>query len=84
MTRMIPLEKQSKARQREYHAARRGSWNGVNPVTRRVESKKVYRRKKALKWEDDLPFQGFLLSEKIPSCRREQQHNENRKICAAF
>ena len=38
----------------------------------------------ALKWEDDLPFQGFLLSEKIPSCRREQQHNENRKICAAF
>lgn len=74
----IPYEKLSKKKKKELDSARRGSWNGVNPVTRRVESKK------ALKWEDDLPFQGFLLSEKIPSCRREQQHNENRKICAAF
>ena len=80
----IPYEKLSKKKKKELDSARRGSWNGVNPVTRRVESKKVCRRKKALKWEDDLPFQGFLLSEKIPSCRREQQHNENRKICAAF
>ena len=80
----IPYEKLSKKKKKELDSARRGSWNGVNPVTRRVESKKVYRRKKVLKWEDDLPFQGFLLSEKIPSCRREQQHNENRKICAAF
>ncbi len=80
----IPYEKLSKKKKKELDSARRGSWNGVNPVTRRVESKNVYRRKKALKWEDDLPFQGFLLSEKIPSCRREQQHNENRKICAAF
>ncbi len=44
MTRMIPLEKQSKARQREYHAARRGSWNGVNPVSRVVPSGKAYDR----------------------------------------
>ena len=40
----ITLSKQSKKQQRAYHAARRGSWNGVNPVTRVVQSKKVYDR----------------------------------------
>ena len=44
MAKMIPLAKQSKARQREYYTAKRGSWNGVNPVTRIVPSGKVYDR----------------------------------------
>ena len=43
---MVPLAKQSKARQREYHAARRGSWDGVNPVTRIVPSGRTYDRKR--------------------------------------
>jgi len=43
---MIPLSKQSKAKQREYHAAKRGSWNGVNPVSRIVPNGKVYDRNK--------------------------------------
>ena len=55
----IPYEKLSKKKKKELNSAKRGSWNGVNPVTRRVESKKVYNRKKALKWKDELPFQGF-------------------------
>ena len=52
--RMIPLAKQSKARQREYHAARRGSWNGVNPVSRIVPSGRAYDRNriKQVKEED--------------------------------
>ncbi len=41
---MIPLAKQSKAKQREYHAAKRGSWNGVSPVCRIVPSRKAYDR----------------------------------------
>lgn len=41
---MIPLKKQSKRQRREYYAAQRGSWNGLNPVTRTAESKKTYRR----------------------------------------
>ncbi len=41
---MIPLKKQSKRSQREYHAAQRGSWNGISPVTRIVASGKVYDR----------------------------------------
>ncbi len=41
---MIPLEKQSKREQRKFHANKRGSWNGIKPTTRIVESRKVYDR----------------------------------------
>ena len=40
----IPLNKQSKKSQREYYSKKRGSWNGITPVTRIVKSKKVYDR----------------------------------------
>ena len=42
----VPIEKRSKKAQKAYHAARRGSWNGVRPVTKTVESKKIYDRKR--------------------------------------
>lgn len=41
---MIPHEKQSKREQRKFHADKRGSWNGINPTTRIVKSRKVYDR----------------------------------------
>lgn len=47
----IPLEKRSKKEQRAYHQAKRGSWNGVKPVTRVIPNKKRYDRKKKLRWE---------------------------------
>ena len=53
MEKHIPFEKLSKKKQREIAAKQRGSWNGVNPVTRKVESGKVYNRQKARKWQDD-------------------------------
>ena len=65
----IPYEKLSKKKKKELDSAKRGSWHGVNPITRRVESKKVYRRKKALKWKDDLPFQGFCFLQTKPRSR---------------
>ena len=46
MKKMIPLNKQSKKAQRNYHSKQRGSWNGLSPVTRVVPSGKVYDRKK--------------------------------------
>ncbi len=61
MQKFIPYEKLSKKKKRELDSAKRGSWHGVSPVTKRIESKKQYDRKKALKWKDELPFQGFLL-----------------------
>ena len=42
---VTPLKKQSKKNQRKFHAAKRGSWNGVSPITRVVQSKRIYGRK---------------------------------------
>ena len=43
----VPLEKRSKRQQKEYHAQQRKTWQGINPVTKKVESAKVYNRKKS-------------------------------------
>ena len=43
---MIPLSKQSKKNRRAFHAAKRGSWNGVQPVTRTIPNGKAYDRKR--------------------------------------
>lgn len=45
-TRIVPLLKQSKKAIKQHHAKKRGSWNGVIPVTRTVPSGKIYSRKK--------------------------------------
>lgn len=41
---LIPLNKQSKRAQKAHHSLQRGSWQGVQPVTRVVPSKKAYDR----------------------------------------
>ena len=46
MRKVIPLEKMSKKKQKEYHAKQRGSWYGLSPVTRIVPSGKTYDRKR--------------------------------------
>lgn len=40
----VPLKKQSKKAQQEFFSQQRGSWNGIKPATRIVESRKVYDR----------------------------------------
>ena len=42
----VSVEKRSKKAQKEHYAKRRGSWNGLNPVTRVPESPKAYNRAK--------------------------------------
>ena len=52
MNTFIPLEKRSKKEQRAYHKAHRGTWHEFSPVTRIVQSGKVYdrcREKQAVK-----------------------------------
>ena len=59
MEKFIPFEKLSKKEQRKRDAQRRGSWQGLCPVTRRAENPKAYNRRKAQKWKDDsgsVPF----------------------------
>ena len=55
----IPLEKMSKKQQREYHAARRGSWGAINPVTRKPPNPKAYNRKKSGHRHEYEPLSGF-------------------------
>jgi len=42
----IPLDKQSKHRQKEYNMTQRGTWGGINPVTRKPPNPKAYNRRK--------------------------------------
>ena len=51
MTNTVPLKKQSKRVQKEYHSKKRGSWYGISPVTRVVPSGRGYDRKR-IKRED--------------------------------
>jgi len=44
MKQIVSLKKQSKRKQKEYHAKKRGSWNGVNAVTRVIPNGKAYDR----------------------------------------
>lgn len=46
MKKTVPLSKQSKKERRKYYASKRGLWNGVSPVTRVVQSRKIYDRKR--------------------------------------
>ena len=53
MERFIPYEKLSKKEKRKLDAAKRGSWGGLNPVTRKPLSTKAYKRDKAWKRDYD-------------------------------
>lgn len=46
MEKFIPLEKQSKKKQKEYHAKHRNDWGCISPVSKSVPSGKTYNRKK--------------------------------------
>lgn len=51
----IPIAKMSKTERRKYYAARRGSWNGVSPIPRIVQSRKKYDRNRAKQEERRAP-----------------------------
>lgn len=53
MKKFIPFEKLSKKKQRGLAAQKRGTWGGLNPVTRKPENPKAYNRRKARKWSED-------------------------------
>ena len=46
MKKFVEYEKLSKKRKREIDKARRADWNGVVPVTKKIESAKLYNRKR--------------------------------------
>lgn len=44
MKTFVPIRKQTKRHQKAYHAQKRETWGSVNPISRIIESKKVYNR----------------------------------------
>ena len=59
MEKFVPYEKLSKKKQRELNAMKRGSWGGLNPVTRKSANPKAYNRKTAQSWRKDSDFAPF-------------------------
>ena len=53
MEKFIPYEKLSKKKKRALDAARRNSWGGLSPVTRRPENPKAYKRSKTWRGSDE-------------------------------
>jgi len=54
MKQFVPLDKQSKKAQREYHSKQRGTWNGISPVTRIVPNGKAYDRNRIKRADQDI------------------------------
>ena len=55
MEKFTPYHKLSKKKQRELDRQKRGSWNGLNPVTRKPDRPQAYKRSKARAWKKDVP-----------------------------
>ncbi len=53
MEKFIPYEKLSKKKRRELDKLKRGSWGGLNPVTRTPKNPKAYDRRKAQNWKKE-------------------------------
>ena len=55
MNNFVPYNKRSKKEQKQQNQRKRGSWNGVNPVTKKTKNPRAYQRNnKILEGEDDL------------------------------
>lgn len=61
----LSKEKMGKRKKRELDSARRGTWDGVIPVTRTIENKKRYDRKKSPRRYDDDGTRILLFGGKI-------------------
>lgn len=49
----LPREKMSKRDKRALDEKKRVGWDGINPVTRKIENKKTYNRKRSPRWYND-------------------------------
>ncbi len=65
MNRFIPREKLSKKARQKLDKAKRKGWNGIRPVTKKIENKKHYERKKTSVLIDTDYTEVFLLKASI-------------------
>jgi hypothetical protein len=62
MEKFIPFVKLSKKKKRELEARKRGTWGGLNPVTRKPKNPKAYDRQKTRKWNEDSMTVSFVFA----------------------
>ena len=67
MEKFIPYEKLSKKEKKRRDAMKRGTWHGINPVTRKPVSSKAYNRRKAGKWYDPTDLLSSYSSSSVSS-----------------
>ena len=53
MKKHVSYDKLSKKKQIQIDKEKRGTWFGINPVTRKPESSRAYNRRKAQDWKKD-------------------------------
>ena len=53
MKKFTPYEKLSKKQKKEIDKAKRAGWGDVIPVSKTIESAKIYNRKKCRRWDSD-------------------------------
>ena len=71
MKRHIPYGKLSKKKKAELDRKKRGSWGGLNPVTRKPDNPKAYKRSKARSWNEEILVRCAFYSkvnEGFPQC----------------
>ena len=61
MKAFVPYEKLSKKQRKEIDRAKRATWGEVVPVTKRIDSAKVYNRKKHQRGDYDSGVGVFLM-----------------------
>ena len=67
MEKFTPYEKLSKKARRALDARKRGSWGGLNPVTRKPANPRAYDRNKAKRWKyDDSPSSPCIFQPYMP------------------
>ena len=68
----VPIGKQSKRKQKEFHSTQRRDWGDLNPVTRKVPNLKVYDRKKSKHRYRHEPCLDFFLSRRLQYIQKTQ------------
>ena len=71
MAKHVPYEKLSKKAKKALDSQQRGSWGGLNPITRRPPNPKAYQRSKARNWRNDSNSALFVLTQHIELICRE-------------
>ena len=66
--RFIPYEKLSKKEKKKIDMKKRGSWNGVDPVTKISKNKKIYTRKGRRNGIESFEPCFFMCLKMFPNC----------------